>query len=224
MSDNCRERLQPINRRANLISSSRKTTREVIFFATAAKLWAWLAKNHDQVQEQWIGFYKRASRKPSVTWPEAVNAALCFGWIDGVRKSIGKASYKIRFTPRRPRSTWSAVNVKRVEELTRLGLMQPPGFKAFQSRPEQKSGIYSYEQRHKIKLDPAFENKLRANCTAWEFFSSQAPWYQRTAVYWIMNAKQEQTRLRRLATLIDHSAKGKSIPPLTRAPGKGHTE
>jgi len=195
-------------------------TTDVLFFATPAELRTWLAKNHDRVQEQWIGFYKRSSGKPSITWPAAVDAALRFGWIDGLRKSIDKASYKIRLTPRRPRSTWSTVNVKRIEELTRLGLMQPPGLKAFQSRAEQRSGIYSYEQRHKVKLDPAFEDKLRANRKAWEFFNSQAPWYQRTITYWIMTAKKEETRLRRLTTLGKYSAKRRPIHPLTGRQGE----
>jgi uncharacterized protein YdeI (YjbR/CyaY-like superfamily) len=173
-----------------------------------------------RVQEQWIGFYKRNSGKSSITWPEAVDAALCFGWIDGVRKSINEASYKIRFTPRRSRSTWSAVNVKRVEELTRLGLMEAAGCTAWQARTEQRSGIYSYEQRRKLKLDPDFEYKLRAKPEAWEFFTSQPPWYQRTATYWTMSAKKQRSRLKRLSTLIEYSAKERPIPPLTRRQGK----
>jgi uncharacterized protein YdeI (YjbR/CyaY-like superfamily) len=194
---------------------------DVLFFPTPAALSVWLAEEHERVEEQWIGFYKKHSGKPSITWPEAVDAALCFGWIDGIRKSIDEVSYKIRFTPRRPRSTWSEVNIKRVQELTRLGLMQPPGLKAFQSRTKQKSQIYSYEQRHEVKLDTAFEKKLRGSRKAWKFFTYQPPWYQRTVIYWIMAAKKEETQLRRLATLIEYSEKRRSIPPLTPAGNKG---
>jgi uncharacterized protein YdeI (YjbR/CyaY-like superfamily) len=196
---------------------------DTLFFSTAADLRAWFTKHHDRVQEQWIGFYKRNSRKPSITWPEAVDAALCFGWIDGVRKSINDASYKIRFTPRRSRSTWSAMNLNRVEELTRLGLMAPAGCEAFQARREQRSGIYSYEQRQAVKLEPAFENLLRVKRKAWEFFTSQPPWYQRTATYWTMSAKKQETRLKRLFTLIEYSAKGRPVPPLTRRQRKKAT-
>src|SRR5579863_7322555 len=118
------------------------------FFATPSELRAWLARHHDKTSELWVGFYKRNSGKPSITWPEAVDAALCFGWIDGVRKSIDDISYSIRFTPRKACSTWSAVNIKRVGELTELGRMRPAGLKAFEGRTEEKSGIYGYEQEN----------------------------------------------------------------------------
>lgn len=193
----------------------------VLFFATPAELRAWLEANHNKVAEQWIGYYKKGTDKPSITWPESVDQALCFGWIDGVRKSIDAESYKIRFTPRKPRSTWSAVNIKRVAELTAVGLMQPAGLKAFEQRTQDNPSAYSYEQRHTITLDPAYDRQLKANVTAWAFFQAQPAWYQRSAVHWIMSAKKEETRLSRLATLVEDSANGRVVPPLRRRTGDG---
>ncbi|MCI0605715.1 YdeI/OmpD-associated family protein, partial [bacterium] len=140
-----------------------------------------------------------------------------YGWIDGLRKSIDDISYKIRFTPRKSTSNWSAINIKRVEELTKLGLMRPAGLKAFQKRKEEKSAIYSYEQKNSIQLSAEYEKRFRADKKAWEFFQKQAPWYRRTCVYWIMTAKQEETRSRRLATLMEDSRKGQIIGPVKKA-------
>jgi len=189
------------------------------FFATPSAFRAWLQKHHDKEQELWVGFHKKGSGKPSITWPDSVDAALCFGWIDGVRKSLNGHSYTIRFTPRKPISTWSAVNIKRVAELTKLGLMQPAGLKAFEKRSDDKSAIYSYEQRKTAKLSGDYEKKFRAQKKAWEFFQSQPPWYRRVASFWVISAKKEETRLKRLATLIEASERGESIAPLRR-PGK----
>jgi uncharacterized protein YdeI (YjbR/CyaY-like superfamily) len=189
---------------------------EVIFFATPAKFRAWLARQHDKVTEQWVGFRKKHTGKPSITWPEAVDVALCYGWIDGVRYRIDEESYKIRFTPRKPGSTWSSVNVKRVEELTTLGLMAPAGLAAFGKAG--KSGIYAYEQRNEARLDDADERRFRANEAAWEFFQKQPPWYRRTATYWVVSAKKAETRDKRLATLIEDSAQGRPIKQLNRTP------
>ena len=189
---------------------------QVKFFKTPADWRKWLERNHDKVEELWVGFYKKDSGKPSLTWPESVDGALCFGWIDGVRKRIDEISYKIRFTPRRPKSIWSAINLKRVEELTKLGLMHESGLKIFQARDPKKSGQYSFEQEKPQQLDEAYEKKLRANKRAWKFFQAQPPWYQRTSSFWVMSAKQEETRLRRLAILIDDSAHERSIAPLQR--------
>jgi len=186
------------------------------FFSTPSELRAWLARRHDKANELWAGFYKRNSGKPSITWPEAVDAALCFGWIDGVRKSIDEISYTIRLTPRKPQSTWSAINIRKVQELTKQGLMHPRGLEAFQRRTEERSGIYAYEQRQNAKLDPRYGTKLRTNQKAYKFFRKQAPWYQRTSIFWVMNAKKEETRLKRLATLIECSREERSIKPLTR--------
>jgi uncharacterized protein YdeI (YjbR/CyaY-like superfamily) len=186
------------------------------FFATTSAFRAWLEKNHDSAQELWVGFYKKASGKPSITWPEAVDAALAFGWIDSVRKSVDEISYTNRFTPRRPGSTWSAVNVKRVKELTRLGLMRPAGLKAFDARKEEKSGIYSYEQRHEARLNAAQQREFRANKQAWNFFQRQPPSYRTAAVWWVVSAKREETRRNRLARLIEDSSQGSRVPPLAR--------
>jgi uncharacterized protein YdeI (YjbR/CyaY-like superfamily) len=191
------------------------------FFATPSELRAWLTRNHDKTREIWVGFYKKKSGKPSVTWPEAVDVALCFGWIDGLRRSIDEISYANRFTPRKLRSTWSAINIKKVQELTTLGLMHPAGIKAFQAREKEKSAIYSYEQRRNIKLDPRYEKKFRTTKKAYEFFRSQPPWYQRTSIYWVMSAKKEDTKQKRLATLIACSQDGKAIKPLTRPDSRG---
>jgi uncharacterized protein YdeI (YjbR/CyaY-like superfamily) len=188
------------------------------FFPTPSEWRAWLAEHHAEAQELWVGLYKRDSGRPSITWPEAVDGALCFGWIDGVRKSIDAISYKIRFTPRKPRSVWSAVNVRRATELSAQGLMHAAGLAAFRKREGKRSEIYSYEQRKSAKLPAAYEKKFRANRTAWKFFEAQAPWYQRTCSFWVITAKKEETKLKRLAALIEHSEHQRTVPPLTRPP------
>ncbi len=185
------------------------------FFAAPSDLRAWLEMHHETAQELWVGFYKKGSGIPSITWPEAVDEALCFGWIDGVRKGVDDASYAIRFTPRKPGSTWSAVNVKRVEELASLGRMRPAGLKAFEERAEDRSGIYAYEQA-RPELGDAYEQQFRANAQAWDFFQAQPAWYRKTATWWVVSAKKDETRLKRLATLIDDSAHGRTIRQLTR--------
>jgi uncharacterized protein YdeI (YjbR/CyaY-like superfamily) len=186
------------------------------FFSSPAAWRAWLQEHHAKSQELWVGFYKKSSGKPSITWPESVDGALCFGWIDGLRKSVDQISYTIRFTPRKPTSTWSAVNIKRVGELTKLGLMQPAGLKAFQKRKGARSEIYSYEQRKGVKLSEAYKKQFRANESAWKFFQAQPPWYRRTASWWVISAKKEETRRKRLSRLIEDSEHARSIPPLTR--------
>jgi uncharacterized protein YdeI (YjbR/CyaY-like superfamily) len=192
-----------------------------IFFPSPAEFRAWLEENHGQTQELLVGFHKRDSGRPSVTWPEAVDQALCFGWIDGVRRSIDASSYTIRFTPRKPSSAWSAVNIGRVKELMAKGLMRPAGLAAFEARLAKKSAVYSYEQRAAAKFDPAAEHRFQADREAWEFFQQQPPGYRRIATYWVISAKREETRARRLATLIQDSAQGRRIAPLTR-PGGTH--
>jgi len=165
---------------------------KIVFFKSPSEFRRWLKGNHDKTGELWVGFYKKDSGKPSITWPESVDEALCFGWIDGIRKSVDAISYTIRFTPRKPRSNWSAVNIRRVQELTRTGRMHAAGLKAFEARKEERSGIYSFEQK-RPKLDAAYERKLQANKAAWKFFQAQAPWYHRTASWWVMSAKKEET-------------------------------
>ena len=189
---------------------------EVTFFDSPAAFRAWLEQHHETATELWVGFYKKSSSRPSITWPQSVDEALCFGWIDGIRKSVDDISYTIRFTPRKPRSNWSAVNIARVAELTRLGRMRPAGRKAFEQRVEEKSGVYSYEQRHTAQLDEASEQQFRANQAAWVFFEAQPAGYRRLAIWWVVSAKKEATRLKRLATLIEDSAQRRTIAQLTR--------
>jgi len=184
---------------------------KIIFFKTPSAWRQWLKAHHDSTQELSVGFYKKDSGKPSITWPEAVDEALCFGWIDGVRKTIDDISYTIRFTPRKPGSKWSSINVKRVEDLIKTGRMRPPGLKAFAERKEEKSEQYSYEQKKGPKLDHDFERKLRTNKKAWMFFQAQAPSYQRKASWWVMSAKKDETRQNRLGTLIEASQKGRRL-------------
>jgi uncharacterized protein YdeI (YjbR/CyaY-like superfamily) len=186
------------------------------FFPSLSAWRAWLEEHHADAEELWVGLYKRDSGRPSVTWPEAVDGALCFGWIDGLRKSVDPISYKIRFTPRKPRSIWSTVNVKRATELSAMGLMHPAGLAAFQKREAGRSGIYSYEQRKSAKLPAAYQRKFRAQKTAWEFFQAQPPGYKRTCSFWVISAKREETRLKRLAVLIEDSKHRRRIGPLTR--------
>jgi uncharacterized protein YdeI (YjbR/CyaY-like superfamily) len=190
------------------------------FFATPAAWRNWLDKNHTRRQELLVGFYKKSSGKPSITWPESVDAALCFGWIDGIRRRIDDESYSIRFTPRNPRSTWSAINIKRVEELTAKQLMRPAGIKAFEARREERSGVYSFEQRS-INFERAHEQAFQANKVAWKYFRSQAPWYQRTATWWVVSAKRPETKEKRLAILIRYSEQEQPIPQLARTPKSG---
>lgn len=186
------------------------------FFSSPSAWRAWLERHHALAQELWVGLYKRGSGRASITWPEAVDQALCFGWIDGLRKSVDEFSYKIRFTPRRPRSIWSAVNVKRAGELSKMGVMHPAGLVAFEKREGKRSETYSYEQRKSAQLPPAYQAKFRTNKTAWKFFQAQAPWYQRTSSWWVVSAKKEETRLKRLGILIEESHNQRSIAPLRR--------
>ena len=189
------------------------------FFATPGELREWLERNHATATEFLVGFYKRGSGKPSITWQELVDEELCFGWIDGVRQGIDEVSYSNRITPRKPRSTWSAINIARAKELIRLGRMHPAGLKAFGRRTEERSATYSYEQRKSARLDPGAERSFRANKKAWAYFRAQAPGYRQTATWWVISAKREETRNKRLATLIADSARGRAIRLLRRRPG-----
>ncbi|MBI2896143.1 MAG: YdeI/OmpD-associated family protein [Deltaproteobacteria bacterium] len=194
---------------------------ETTFFATQSGFRRWLEKNHDRASELWVGLHRRATGRPSITWPEAVDEALCFGWIDGKREGIDERSYRIRFTPRKAGSNWSVVNIERAKQLIDLGSMQPAGLRAFEKRTAEKAAAYAYEQRHGSVLDPDDQKRLRASDKAWDFFQAQPPWYRRTAIYWVVSAKREETRRKRLATLIEDSAAGRPIAPLARkAPTK----
>ncbi len=177
------------------------TAKQPVFFATQAGFRNWLRKNHKKETELLVGFYKVASGRPSMTWSQSVDEALCFGWIDGVRKSIDQDSYQIRFTWRKPTSIWSAVNTRKVQELIRQGLMQPAGLASFEKRTENKSGIYSYERSEK-GFTPDFVKQFMADKIAWNYFQSLAPSYQKVSTHWVMSAKQETTRLKRLSQLI----------------------
>ncbi len=184
------------------------TYQNPLFFANPSDFHDWLEKNHDKTVEIWVGFHKKGSSRLSITWPQSVAEALCFGWIDGARKSVSESSYAIRFTKRTARSVWSAVNIRHAKELIRLGRMQPAGLKAFEQRSDDRSAIYSYEQRQSAKLSGDFEKRFRANRKAWDFFLAQAPWYQRVATYWVVSAKKDETKLKRLAKLIEDSENG----------------
>ena len=180
------------------------------FFPTPADLRKWFRKNHATATELWIGFYKVGRGKPSVTWPESVDEALCCGWIDGIRKTIDEESYKIRFTPRRQRSIWSAVNIKRVKVLSDEKRMLPAGLKAFEARRENKSGVYSYEQRP-LDLPEPYLGEMKRHKAAWTFFAAQPPSYRKVMTWYILSAKREETRLQRLEKLIGVSATGKRM-------------
>jgi len=186
------------------------------FFATPADLRAWFTKNAETEKELLVGFYRKGSGRPSITWPESVDQALCFGWIDGVRRGVDDESYTIRFTPRKARSNWSAVNIRRVQELTEAGLMQPAGLRAFEARTDDRSAVYSYEQRHEATLDADQEKQFRANKQAWKFFQAQPPGYRQLAIFWVVSAKRPETRARRLSTLIEDSAHERRIGLLGR--------
>jgi uncharacterized protein YdeI (YjbR/CyaY-like superfamily) len=180
------------------------------FFKTPAAFRKWLAANHDKAKELWVGFYKKDSGQPSITWPESVDEALCFGWIDGIRKKFDDESYVIRFTPRKPDSVWSAVNIRNVERLIKEKRMAGAGLKAFEARKEYRSGIYSYEQRPADLIEP-YASKFKRNKAAWKFFQAQPPYYRKTMTWFIVSAKQEETRLARLGKLIQASAKGQRL-------------
>jgi uncharacterized protein YdeI (YjbR/CyaY-like superfamily) len=189
---------------------------EPTFFAAPEDFRAWLEAHHDTEAELLVGFHKKGSGRPSITWPESVDQALCFGWIDGVRRRIDDDSYSIRFTPRKQRSNWSAVNTRRVAELAGLGLMRHAGLAAFERRSDDRTAIYSYEQRKTAELDADQERRFKADPGAWTWFQAQPAGYRRTAAYWVISAKRPQTRERRLEQLIDDSAAGRTIRPLTR--------
>ena len=193
------------------MADAKPNSAEPIFFPTPAAFRNWLKKNHAISREQWIGFYRKATGQPSITWPESVDEALCVGWIDGLRKTIDAESYKIRFTPRKKESNWSAVNIGRVKELTRQGRMRPAGLKAFAQRKEEKSGIYAYENRKTAALDKADEKQFRANRKAWEFFQRQPAGYRQTLVWYVVTAKKAETRRARLKKLIAASEVGRRI-------------
>src|SRR5215831_8802666 len=189
---------------------------KIVFFKTPAAFRTWLQRHHTEHRSLHVGFRKRHTGQPSITWPEAVDEALCFGWIDGVRHRIDVDTYTIRFTPRRLGSIWSAVNLRRIRNLMRAKRVSPHGLKVYEGRNRKKTGLYAYEQMKAARFTPRYARQFRANRRAWTWFQAQAPWYRRTATHWVQRAKQEATRLKRLATLIDHSAAGSPVGPLDR--------
>ena len=191
-----------------------------IYFATPAKWRTWLRKNHRTTTEVWVGYYKRGTGEPSMSWPESVDEALCFGWIDGVRHRIDDRRYTNRFTPRTSTSTWSVVNVKRAKELIAAGRMTAAGRKAFEARRDDRTAIYSYEQRKSAAFAADQVKQFRRKAKAWAFFQKQAPSYRRAAAHWVISAKREETRAKRLATLIADSAASRHVGPLRRRDGK----
>jgi uncharacterized protein YdeI (YjbR/CyaY-like superfamily) len=184
---------------------------ETRFFATPEDFRKWLKAHHENTRELWVGFYKKGSGRPSITWPESVDEALCVGWIDGLRKTIDAHRYKIRFTPRKTTSNWSAVNIGRAKELTKQGRMRPAGVKAFELRKEEKSGIYAYENRKSAVLGEAADKRFRSRPKAWDFLQSQPPSYRQMAIWWVVSAKREETRQQRLERLIAASEAGRRI-------------
>ena len=185
-------------------------------FLTVPHFRAWLETHHDTVPELILRCYKNHARDHGIGYFDALDEALAWGWIDGVRRRLDEVSFTVRFTPRRPRSKWSAVNIKRVKALQAQGRMRPPGLAAFEARSSSHPVEYSYESRSRA-LDPASIRKFRSNATAWQFYQAQAPWYRRITAFWVISAKREETRVRRLGVLMASSAQGQLIPPLMRS-------
>jgi uncharacterized protein YdeI (YjbR/CyaY-like superfamily) len=193
------------------------TPQNVVFFESTSELRTWFEANHESAAELWVGQHRKRTGRPSVTWAELVDQCLCFGWIDGVRYSLDNESFAQRVTPRRKGSNWSAVNIKRFGELDQAGLAHAKGRAAFAAREDARSATYSYENRER-GFDEEIEATFRKHPAAWKFFESQAPWYRRAAAYWVVSAKREETRTKRLQALIDHSTRDEKIPPLRARP------
>jgi uncharacterized protein YdeI (YjbR/CyaY-like superfamily) len=181
-----------------------------IFFRSASEFRRWLEKHHETTRELWVGFYKKDSGRRGTTYAEAVDQALCYGWIDGIKKRVDDEAYMHRFSPRTSKSVWSNINARRAEDLARLGLMQPRGLEAFEARDRARSGIYSFESQPKT-LSPELERRFKANKKAWLFFQAQPPGYRRVVIFMVMSAKQDETRERRLDRLMKASEKGRRL-------------
>jgi uncharacterized protein YdeI (YjbR/CyaY-like superfamily) len=182
---------------------------EARYFTSPEEFRAWLEEHHERATEVWLGYWKKHTGRPSLTWSQAVDEALCFGWIDGIVRRVDDERHVQRFTPRKPASNWSAVNVAKVQELRAGGRMRPAGEAAFALRREDRSGVYSYEQRHLAAFEPEQEERFRANAAAWEHWSAAPPGYRRTATWWVVSAKRPETRAKRLDKLIEASAAGR---------------
>jgi uncharacterized protein YdeI (YjbR/CyaY-like superfamily) len=184
-------------------------------FRSAAALRAWFVRHHANSEALSVRIWKAHALDRGIGYSDALDEALCFGWIDGVRHRLDDDSFSIRFSPRKPRSIWSAVNIRRARALERAGRMRPPGLAAFRARQAARSGIYAFEQKPRA-LSPSEAKAFRANARAWSYFKARPPWYQRTSTYWVVSAKRDETRSRRLELLIRRSARGEDIPPLRR--------
>ena len=198
-------------------------TDKLRFFRTSAQLRKWLDKNHDRETELWIGFHRTDSGKGGITYAQALDEALCYGWIDGIRKKLDETSFTTRFTPRKKNSIWSNVNVRHIERLTRDGRMMPPGIAAFDGKDEKRVGIYSFE-REAAQLEPAMKTRFRKNLKAWKFFESQPPYYRKLAAWYVISAKRDETRDKRLTELIKYSAKEERLPPFVPASTRKKTK
>jgi uncharacterized protein YdeI (YjbR/CyaY-like superfamily) len=194
-----------------------ETDTDPTFFATPAAFRRWLARHHASRAFVWIGFWKKASGNKGITYAEAVDEALCFGWIDGLVHSFDDRAYKQRFTPRKAGSIWSAINIAKAERLKKAGRMEKGGLAAFEGRDPKRAGLYSFENKP-AEFSPAVEKRFRANKAAWRFFAAQPPGYRRVATFWVMSAKQEATRERRLARLIEDSGAGNRLASLSTSP------
>ena len=192
---------------------------EPIYFSSPAAFRDWLEEHHATESEVWVGYWKVATGKASLTWSLAVDEALCYGWIDGVVRGVDDMRHIQRFSPRKPASNWSAINVAKVEQLRAEGRMRPAGEAAFARRRDDKTAIYSYEQRKDPRLESEQEERFRANAAAWEWFSARPPSYRKPALWWVVSAKKPETRERRLATLIEDSREGRTVKHLTRPGG-----
>jgi uncharacterized protein YdeI (YjbR/CyaY-like superfamily) len=191
---------------------------EPFFFESPDQLRDWLDANHAIADELFVGAWKNSTGRPSLTWEQIVEEALCYGWIDGIRRSVPDDGWVIRLTPRRKGSNWSAINVAKVAELRAAGRMRPAGEAAFAARRRDRTGVYSFEQQRQAAFSPDQERSFRANAPAWEWFSAQSPSYRRTATFWVVSAKREETRARRLAQLIEDSAAGRDLRAIARRP------
>jgi uncharacterized protein YdeI (YjbR/CyaY-like superfamily) len=191
---------------------------KILYFSSPLAFGRWLEKHHGKRTALWVGFHRKATGRPSLTWSESVDEALCWGWIDGIRKSVDSTRFTQRFTPRKPGSIWSAINIRKVKALIASGRMRPPGLAAFRARRSDRSAVYSFEQKKTPKLSASYERIFRRNRAAWEFFRTRTHAYRRVTSHWVISAKQEETRLRRLGILIESSEANRPIPGLPRAP------
>jgi uncharacterized protein YdeI (YjbR/CyaY-like superfamily) len=191
-----------------------------LYFAAPAELREWLSRHHEDETELIVGYHKRGTGRPSLTWTESVDEAICFGWIDGIRRRVDDERYQIRFTPRKTGSIWSAVNIAKVAELTVQNRMTPAGVRAFAARRTERSGIYSHEQRADAALTEEQITTFQADAAAWQWYCAQPPWYRRATAHWVLSAKQQTTRDRRFGQLVADSVAGRNVAPLIRRTGK----